>query len=205
MGAVREPGGSRGVRGGPLRDLIDPGTYRAAAYVLLTLPVGVLVAVLLTVVVAGGLLTLPVLIGAPALVGAVWLVGALGDVQRWLAGVLGVSFARRLPASYAGVLAWLGAQLASPVTYRTLLFHVVQLPLGLLCWLVLVTLMIVALMGLAAPAWALGSAVPIVWNEWTVQPGPVAVAGLMLVGLGTLIVTAGVLNLMGRMWTRLAA
>ncbi|MFT2720644.1 sensor histidine kinase [Deinococcus sp. A31D244] len=205
MGAVREPGGSRGVRGGPLRDLTDPGTYRAAAYVLLTLPVGVLVAVLLTVVVAGGLLTLPVLIGAPALVGAVWLVGALGDVQRWMAGVLGVSFARRLPASYAGVLAWLGAQLASPMTYRTLLFHVVQLPLGLLCWLVLVTLMIVALMGLAAPAWALGSAVPIVWNEWTVQPGPVAVAGLMLVGLGTLIVTAGVLNLMGRMWTRLAA
>ncbi|WP_189064972.1 sensor histidine kinase [Deinococcus seoulensis] len=205
MGAVREPGGSRGVRGGPLRDLTDPGTYRAAAYVLLTLPAGALVAALLTVVVAGGLLTLPVLIGAPALVGAVWLVGALGDVQRRLAGVLGVSFTRPAPGSYAGVLAWLGAQLASPVTYRTLLFHAVQLPLGALCWLVLAALLVVALMGLSAPAWALGSVVPIVWNEWTVQPGPVAVAGLTLAGLGVLIVTAGVLNLMGRMWTRLAA
>ncbi|MCD0167591.1 histidine kinase, partial [Deinococcus sp. 12RED42] len=77
MGAVREPGGSRGVRGGPLRDLTDPTTYRAAAYVLLTLPVGLLVATLLTVVIAGGLLTLPLLIGAPALLGAVWLVRTL--------------------------------------------------------------------------------------------------------------------------------
>ncbi|MCD0170266.1 sensor domain-containing protein, partial [Deinococcus sp. 23YEL01] len=107
MGAVREPGGSRGVRGGPLRDLTDPTTYRAAAYVLLTLPVGLLVATLLTVVIAGGLLTLPLLIGAPALLGAVWLVRTLGDLQRGLAGVLGVRFARPAPVAYAGVLAWL--------------------------------------------------------------------------------------------------
>lgn len=205
MGAVREPGGSRGVRGGPLRDLTDPTTYRAAAYVLLTLPVGLLVATLLTVVIAGGLLTLPLLIGAPALLGAVWLVRTLGDLQRGLAGVLGVRFARPAPVAYAGVLAWLGAQLSSPVTYRTLLFHVVQLPLGVLCWLVLAALLSLALLGLAAPGWALGSAVPVVWNEWTVQPGPVAVAGLMLAGLGVLIVAAGVLNLMGRLWTRLTA
>lgn len=205
MGAVRERGGSRGVRGGPLRDLTDPATYRAAAYVLLTLPVGLVVAALLTVVIAGGLLTLPLLIGAPALLGALWLVGALGDVQRALAGVLGVRFTRPPPPAYPGVLAWLGAQLSSPVTYRTLLFHVVQLPLGLLCWLVLAALLGLALLGLAAPGWALGSAVPVMWNEWTVQPGPVAVAGLMLVGLGLLIVAGGVLNLMGRLWTRLTS
>ncbi|GAA0498178.1 sensor histidine kinase [Deinococcus depolymerans] len=198
-------GTPRRARGGPLRDLFDPTTYRAAAYVLLTLPVGALVAALLTVVVTGGLLTLPLLIGAPALVGAVWLVGALGDLQRAAAGVLGVTFRRPVPASYAGVLAWLGAQLSSPVTYRTLLFHVVQLPLGAVCWVVLVALLGAALLGLSAPGWALGSVVPVVWNEWTVQPGPLAVAGLMLSGLGLLVVTAGVLNLMGRLWTRLVA
>ncbi|MBZ9714732.1 sensor histidine kinase [Deinococcus multiflagellatus] len=190
-------------RGGPLGDLLDPATYRAALYVLLALPLGGTVAGLLTAAVVGGLLTLPILVGAAFLLLALWLVVALGEVQRLLLGLLGVQVARPAAAPPAGLLAWLGRTLADPVTYRTLLFHVVQLPLSLLCWVVLGTLLALEVLGLGAPLWAMNSAVPVVWGEWTLRPGPLSVAGLMLAGAGALLVSAGVLSVMGRVWTRL--
>ncbi|GGR78867.1 sensor histidine kinase [Deinococcus sedimenti] len=204
QGRPTRPG--RPARPPVLGELLDPATYRAAGYVLLSVPVGGLIAALLTASVLGGLLTLPVLIGALFLVVALWLVGALGDLQRILAGLLGVRFVRPAPPlSTGGLLGWLGVTLADPATYRTLLFHVIQLPLGLVCWVVLATLLAVVVLGLGAPLWLMNSATPLVWNEWTLRPGPVAVAGLVVIGAGALQVTAGVLNLMGRMWTRLSA
>lgn len=189
-----------------LAELLDPATYRAAAYVLLSVPAGALVAALLTAAVLVGVLSLPVLIGALFLIGALWLVAALGDAQRALMGVLGVRFARPGAALRpGGLLGWLGATLGDPATYRTLLFHVIQLPLGVICWVVLAALLAAVVLGLGAPVWLMDKSVPLVWNEWTLEPGPVAVAGLMLTGAGALIVTAGVVNLMGRMWTRLGA
>lgn len=192
--------------GGLLADLRDARTYLVLAYVLLALPVGLVVLTLLFTGVVGGVLTLPVLVGAGLLLGSLWLVGGLGDVQRVMAGLLGVRFARPpLPPAYPGVLAWLGATLADPVTYRTLLFHIVQFPLALLCWVVLVGLLSAALTGLLSPLWLIyPSALPVVWGEWTLAPSPLAVVGLMLLGAGGLLISGGVLNVMGRMWTRLA-
>ncbi|MVN85417.1 histidine kinase [Deinococcus sp. HMF7620] len=202
MGAPAPP--ARRLHRGALGDLLDPATYRAALYVLLSLPVGGAVAGLLTAAVVGGLLTLPVVVGAGFLLAALWLVSALGDVQRVLIGLLGVRVARpAAPAGPGGLLGWLGATLANPVTYRTLLFHVIQLPLSLVCWVVLCTLLAIQVLGLGAPLWAMNSAVPVVWGEWTLRPGALSVAGLMLAGAGALLVSAGVLSVMGRMWTRL--
>ncbi|MFC4425924.1 sensor histidine kinase [Deinococcus navajonensis] len=194
-----------GERGGLLADLLDARTYRTGLYVLLSLPAGGLVAGLLTGGVVGGVLTLPLLVGAPLLLGALWLVGALADVQRVLSGLLDVSFGRRpLPRAYQGVLPWLRATLADPGTYRALLFHVVQLPLAAVCWLVLALLLTLVVGGLSAPLWVLNpEAPPVVWREWTLVPDEMAVAGLMLMGLGGTLILGGVLNLMGRLWTRL--
>ncbi|KQR04457.1 sensor histidine kinase [Deinococcus sp. Leaf326] len=196
-------------REGPLSDLWDPQTYRVALYVLLALPVGGAAAALLTGGVVVGLLTLPVLVGAALLLGSLWLVGGLADVQRTLAGLLGVGFVRpALAPAYTGVLPWLRATLGDPDTYRALLFHVVQLPLALLCWLVLALLLAVAAVGLSAPLWASApervTPVFLTWGNLSAQPTPLAAAGLVLLGLGAVIVSAGVLNLMGRMWGRLA-
>ncbi|WP_394649738.1 sensor histidine kinase [uncultured Deinococcus sp.] len=196
-------------REGPLSDLGDPHTYRVALYVLLALPVGGAAAALLTGGVVAGLLSLPVLVGAALLLGALWLVGGLADVQRVLAGLLGVGFVRpALAPAYTGVLPWLRATLSDPDTYRALLFHVVQLPLALLCWLVLGLLLAVAAVGLSAPLWASApervSPALLTWGNLSAQPTPLAVAGLVLLGLGAVVVGTGVLNLMGRMWGRLA-
>ncbi|MFC5848644.1 sensor histidine kinase [Deinococcus petrolearius] len=196
-------------REGPLSDLLDPHTYRVALYVLLALPLGGAAAALLTGGVVAGLLSLPVLVGTALLLGALWLVGGLADVQRVLAGLLGVGFVRpALAPAYTGVLPWLRATLSDPDTYRALLFHVVQLPLALLCWLVLGLLLAVAAVGLSAPLWASapGLVTPalLTWGNLSAQPTPLAAAGLVLLGLGAVVVGAGVLNLMGRMWGRLA-
>ena len=207
MGLVATKEELRAVRReGPLSDLLDARTYRVALYLLLALPVGLAVAALLTGGVVLGLLSLPVLVGAAFLLGALWLVGGLADVQRLLARLLGVRFARpALTPAYTGLLPWLRATLADPDTYRALLFHVIQLPLALLCWVVLALLLGLAGLGLSAPLWAARPEwSPVVaWGNLSAQPTPLAVAGLVLLGLGATLVLAGVLNLMGRVWVRL--
>ncbi|MDV6374687.1 sensor histidine kinase [Deinococcus sp. ZS9-10] len=193
-------------REGVLSDVLDLHTYRAALYIFLALPMGAFTLGLIGGGVVSGLITLAVLVGAAFLLGALWLVGGLGDVQRALAGILGVTYAPVLmPPVYRGTLAWLRGTLSDPMTYRTLLFHVMQLPLAAVCWVVLAALLGVSLMGLLAPVWALyPNTFPVVWGEQTLLPGPLAVVGLMALGVGGLLISAGVLNLMGRMWTRLA-
>jgi signal transduction histidine kinase len=199
------PASSPAPRRGLLADVLDPSAFRVALYVLLALPAGGLVVGLLLVGVVGGVLTLALVVGAALLLGALWLVGGLADVQRVLAGLLGVSFVRPPPPpTYTGVWPWVRATLSDPATYRALLFHVVQFPLAALCWLVLGTLLALTLGALASPLWWLYPPLfPLVWRDSTVTPSFPVVAGLLVLGVGSLLVLGGVLNLMGRMWTRL--
>lgn len=196
----------------PVREALPLGvlrlrTLRVALYILLALPLGAVVFGLLLGGVVGGIMSLPVLVGAGLLLGSLWLVGGLANVQRWLAGLLGVRFARPAwPPVYAGVMPWLRATLSDPSTYRALLFHMVQLPLAALCWVVLAALLGITLAGLAAPLWFwYPQLYSVSWRDNTLQPGALSILGLMLIGVGSLFVTAGVLNVMGRMWVRLCA
>jgi signal transduction histidine kinase len=193
-------------RAGPLADLLDGHSYRVALYLLLALPLGGVVSLLLVGGTALGLLTLALLVGAAFLLGTLWLVPGLADVQRWLAGLLGLRFSRRSPPpAYAGVLPWLRATLADGATYRALMFHLLQLPLAAVCWLILGTLLGVSLVALAAPWWATQpDPLPLSWYGGRVSLSALGVAGLTLAGAGGLLVTAGVLNLLGRVWAWLA-
>lgn len=191
-------------REGLWADMLNPRTYKVLLYILLAAPAGILISSLITIGVVAGVFTLPILIGGAFLLGALWLVGGLGDVQRFLAGLLGVKFAQPpLPENYPNVMTWVRTTLADPATYRTLLFHVIQLPLALLCWVVLAGLVSVMVLGLAAPFWAMSPSVPLLVGEWSMVPSPLSVVGLMIIGVGSLFTTAGVINLMGRVWTRL--
>lgn len=190
-------------REGPLTDLLDPRTYWAALYIGLSLPLGLLVFGLLTSGAVMGVLTLPLLVGAALLLGTLWLVPGLADLQRWLAGLLGVRFSRRSPPPvYAGVLPWLRATLADGMTYRALMFHLLQLPLALVSWTVLGTLLTVSLAALTVPLWH--PAAPITWNGGQVRLSGTGQLGVMLAGAGGLLVTTAVLNLLGRVWAWLA-
>ncbi|EYB67330.1 sensor signal transduction histidine kinase [Deinococcus phoenicis] len=193
-------------REGPLADLLTARTYRTALYVGLALPLGGLVFGLLVGGAVAGVLTLPLLVGAALLLGTLWLVPGLADVQRWLAGLLGVRFSRRVPPpAYAGVLPWLRATLADSATYRALMFHLVQLPLAAVCWTLLAALLGLSLGALGAPWWATRpELLPVTWDGGQVTLTGPGVAGVALAGVGGLLVTAGVLNLLGRMWAWLA-
>lgn len=193
-------------REGVLGDLLDPLTWRAGLYVLCALPAGGLVMGLLVGGGVAGVLTLPLLVGAALLLGVLWLIGGLADVQRALGRLLGLHFPRAaLAPAYTGLLPWLRGTLGAAATYRALLFHLAQLPLAALCWAVLGALLALSVLGLGAPLWLGKSGTPIVWRDSSVQVGPLAHAGAMLLGAGGVLLTAGVLNLMGRLWTRLAA
>lgn len=193
-----------GRREGPLADLLAARTYRTALYVGLALPLGALVFGLLVGGAVAGVLTLPLLVGAAFLLGTLWLVPGLADVQRWLAGLLGLRFSRVTPPPvYAGVLPWLRATLADGATYRALMFHLLQLPLAVVCWLVLGGLLGASLLALTAPWWATRPTL-LMWQGAQVTLTELGAAGLTLAGLGGLLVTAGVLNLLGRVWAWLA-
>ncbi|MDL2343935.1 sensor domain-containing protein, partial [Deinococcus sp. MIMF12] len=195
-------------RPGLLADLRDAQTYRTALYVGLALPLGALGAGLLLGGVLAGVVTLPLLIGAGLLLGTLWLVPGLADVQRRVARLLGLHLVlqHRAPAGPlppGGVGGWLRATLADGATYRALMFHLLQLPLAALCWVVVGVLLAASVLGLAAPWWAAGS-LPVSWGGGEVTLSAPGVVGLMLAGAGGLLVTGGVLNLLGRVWAWLA-
>ncbi|WP_291424811.1 sensor histidine kinase [Deinococcus sp.] len=192
-------------REGPFSDLLEARTYLTTLYIFLSLPAGTAIWVLLLGGVVVSLLTLPLMVGAPLLLGVLWLVGALAEVQRTLAGLLGLEFLRpALPPVYAGVTPWLRATLSHPATYRALLFHLIQLPLALVCWVVLLALGSVIVAGLGSPLWLMNPAIfQVAWRESTLQPSQLAVLGLLLLGAGALLLAGGVVNLIGRVWVRL--
>ncbi|GHF75529.1 sensor histidine kinase [Deinococcus ficus] len=196
-------GAARPERGGVMADLLDARTYRAALYVLLAFPVGVVCFGVLLCGVLLGVVTLPLVVGAGFLLASLWLVRGLADLQRWMAALVGVRFEPRLPRAYSGVLPWLRAVLADGETYRALLFHVIQLPLSLACWVALLNLLALAAAGLGAPLWVNAPGMAFVWQEYTVQLHEWSVLGMMLLGLGSLLLTGGLLNLLGRVWARL--
>lgn len=188
-------------------DVLRLRTVRALLYILMALPLGAVIFGLLFGGVFVGIMTLPILVGAGLLLGCLWLVGGFANVQRWLARLLGVRFTRPAwPPAYEGVMPWLRATLSDGATYRALLFHAIQFPLATLCWTVLAVLLTFMLVGLGAPLWFwYPEWFRLSWRDLTLQATPLSIAGLFVLGVGATLVTAGVLNLMGRMWVRLAA
>ncbi|MGV9320019.1 sensor histidine kinase [Streptomyces sp. NPDC003660] len=143
-GAAAERGRYLSVRGGDL------------AFAVVGLPLALLGgAYALAVLYAGALLSLTVL-GLPFVVAALLGARGLGAVHRWLVGrLLGerVEAPARLPRS-AGVLARGRIVLTDPVAWRTLLYLVLRLPLGVLGFVTAVALPLGCVWLLGFPLWS---------------------------------------------------
>lgn len=190
---------------GILTDLLDPMTYRVALYLLLALPLGFIVLCLLLSGAIMGVLLLPFLIGAPLLIVTLWLVGSLAELQRWCARLLSLRFAALpLTPAYSSILPWLRATLTDSDTYKTLLFHAIQFPLALLCWIVLGF----TLGSTALSIWTIVSpdslnTINIQLSDYTFTPTPDINIWIALLGIGGLLLSGGVLHLIGRVWSNL--
>lgn len=137
----------------------DPQTWRNLLYLLLTFPLGIAYFVFLMTGIALGAGLAVTLVGLPILVGMMVAWQQLGRFERSLAASLlgnDVPSARDRVAA-AGLVARLKADLADGFTWRSLAYLLVEFPFGVSTFVVVVTLVSLALALATAPLsyWAL--------------------------------------------------
>jgi signal transduction histidine kinase len=136
-----------------LKAPLDPRTWTAALYLLASLAVGVFWFVVLVTGISVGLSLVIIWVGLPILAGTMlaWRGGAWLE-RRWVGFTLGAHIAEPYrPLPDGGLLArWL-AMAADPATWKDFAYLVLLFPLGLVWFMVTVTLWSLALTMLTAP------------------------------------------------------
>lgn len=134
--------------------LFEPQTYRNLLYLLLAFPLGLAYFVFLVTGLSLGVGLLITLLGLPILALVLAAGWGLAAFERRLAGVLlGAHIpAPALPAPTGDDLwARLKAHLHNPLTWTSLAYLVVKFPLGLVSFVVMVTLLALTAVLIAAP------------------------------------------------------
>ena len=167
---------------------LDPHTYGSLFYMLLALPLGILYFTwaVTGVVLSAGLLIL--IIGVPFIVLFIGTVYALSLVEgRLVETLLGERMPRRppVPTRAGGFLERVKEIVAEPRTWSTLLYMVLMLPLGIVYFTAIVTLLAISFAftfgGVVTVLWQLGW----VWVEGAVlQPDWIAPFAWLLVPVG---------------------
>jgi len=133
----------------------EPRSYRAIVYLLLGLPLGILGFVVVVVGLSVGLGLSVILVGIPVLAATMVSVRALADLEGKLASVLlGAEMQARSPlgGEAEGVgWRWLRTLLSDRHTWMSVTFLLLRLPLGILDFTVAVSVLGLALGGLAHP------------------------------------------------------
>lgn len=147
------------------RVVAEPQSYLNALYLLLAFPLGIFYFVFLVTALSLGLGLLITWVGIPILVGAIALSYALAAFERSMAiAMLKVEIApMRTTEAPSGLWAKLRALLTNPVTWKGIGYLLCKFPLGVVSFVVLVTL--VALSGalLLAPLYYRMPGVQIGW------------------------------------------
>jgi len=143
-----------------LRPILDRRTYGRILYMLLALPLGVAEFTFLVTAISFGVGTAVTLIGIPVLIGTVWAWRWIAEFERGLIGrLVGVEIPSPYRPDPAAEHWWsrIAGRLADPATWKDLAFLLLQLPLGILSFIVAVSVLGIGLGGLFAPAyyWAL--------------------------------------------------
>ncbi|MER6092812.1 sensor histidine kinase [Streptomyces bluensis] len=139
-----------------LRAPFEARSWREFAYVLLSLPIGILMFVYGVTMVSLGAGLLITFLGVPVLAAALAGVRGLGAMERARArGLLGVEVAAPEPlrVKRSGALAWMGAVFKSGASWRHLLYAVVQFPWSVFSFVVAVTFWASGWAMLTYPLW----------------------------------------------------
>jgi signal transduction histidine kinase len=185
------------------RELFDPRTYGRIGYLLLAGLLGTFEFVVLVTAIALGVGLAITLIGIPILIGTVYAWGGLAEAER---RVIGMTTGRIIPNPYRPApqnASWwkrLRTRLADPATWKDLAFLLLQFPLGLVAFIVTLTVLSAGLHCLSLPFW-----------YWAV-PGGVEFGifdvdqlweALALMPLGVVILVLGIpaLSALGRLYT----
>ena len=136
-------------------DLLDPHSYGRIAYLLLALPLGIAEFTFLVTALSTGLGLAITLIGILILIATIYAWRFLARLERRLiAALTGRVIADPYrPAPDGSRWKRLGARLADPATWKDLVFLLLQLPLGIVSFVVAITVLATGLAGLTAPLW----------------------------------------------------
>jgi signal transduction histidine kinase len=138
-----------------MRRLVDRRTPGRLAYLLLAFPLGVSYFTFLVTGLSVGVGTAITLFGVPVLIGMVFAWRALARFERRLLDLtLGLELGDPYrPLKSAGVFGRLRERLADPATWKDLVYLFLAFPLGLLSFIVTITLSALVLGFLLAPVW----------------------------------------------------
>jgi signal transduction histidine kinase len=187
------------------RDLLDPLTYGRIAYLLLALPLGIAEFTFLVTALSTGVGLAITLIGIPILIVSLYAWIWMAGLERRLIGALtGVEIPdpyRPLPEGSH----WqrLQARLTDPATWKDLVFLLLQLPAGILSFVIAVTVLSVGVGSLTLPLW-----------YWAIPDGAQVgiftvdrlIEAIALVPLGALVLLLGIpaLGALGRLYAAYA-
>jgi signal transduction histidine kinase len=187
------------------RDLLDPLTYGRIAYLLLALPLGIAEFTFLVTALSTGVGLAITLIGIPILIVSLYAWIWMAGLERRLIGALtGVEIPdpyRPLPEGSH----WqrLQARVTDPATWKDLVFLLLQLPAGILSFVITVTVLSVGVGSLTLPLW-----------YWAIPDGAQVgiftvdrlLEAIALVPLGALVLLLGVpaLGALGRLYAAYA-
>jgi len=150
----------------------EPGTYRAIAYLLLGLPLGIVSFVFVVTGLALGLGLTVTLLGIPVLVATLLGVRALAGFERQLAAtLLDAPMPRHIRSPHHSNGFWLqrlGELLAERRTYAELGFLLLRLPMGIADFVVAVTILTLALGAFVQPI-LITAGIPTEFGSWTVD------------------------------------
>ncbi len=179
--------------------IADPMVYRGMLYLLLAFPLGTFYFILLVTGFSLGIGLLIVWVGIPILVGLLLLARLLGAMERALAnGLLGTHI-RALPPVEAGTL-WerLKRLLVSGMTWRSVAYLFVRFPLGIVAFVLLVTLLVAPVAMILTPLYYDLPGASIDIGIWPID----TLGGAVAVSLAGLILFFGALHAFK--WTALA-
>lgn len=158
--------------------------FRRAAYLLLTLPLGVAWFTIISTLVSTGISLAVVIVGIPILILTVHALRWMAQAERWLVGtMLGADLeVRYRTTDEQGWWPSFQARLADPQTWKDLVYLVVQLPLGIIWFALTAVLITVPLALLGAPVYFYAIPDGIDVGAWSIDTVGGAI-GLMLLGL----------------------
>ena len=188
------------------RPILEARTYARILYLLLALPLGVVEFTFLVSAISFGFGTAITLIGIPVLIATMWAWRWLAELERGLfARLVGVEIPSPYRPDPVGGRWWrrVSARLADPATWKDLAFLLLQLPLGIVSFIVTTVVLGAGIGGLFAPAyywslpddsWIFSIPVDAFWGALAVMP------------LGALLLLFGIpgLNALGRLYGWLA-
>ncbi|GGJ32727.1 sensor domain-containing protein [Deinococcus roseus] len=201
MMSVQSNPNPSGPLSGYFAELFSLMSYQRMLYLLCSFPLGILYFVVMVTGFSLGLGMLVLVLGFPIFMGTFWLILRFADSERAMAGLLGQRLHREKPLIQAsGFMGWARATLSDAGTYKALLYALLKFPLGILSFVVLVTLLSLSVGLLFLPVSQIFYPLPIYFGTSPVEMTPLNWVLWEVVAVAFTVLSFSLINLLAEGW-----